>query len=83
MPEPINLGINTFHTNIIEESHILTWIKNTFPLNLQEIVDHFQLTTPNFHNYSAFGHFIEKEKIQPWEKTDKVVTLKEKMSQLK
>jgi S-adenosylmethionine synthetase len=24
MPEPINLGINTFHTNIIEESHILT-----------------------------------------------------------
>jgi len=79
--DPLNIHINCFGTQKIPAEEIEKLVRKNFSLKPAEIIKYFDLKRPIYGQTSAYGHF-GKEGL-PWEKTEKVKTLKEQSKGIK
>lgn len=75
--EPVAFDIETFGTEKVEKDKLIRVAKEIFPLKPLDIIEHFDLRRPIYSQTAVYGQF-GKENL-PWEKTDKVDELKEKL----
>lgn len=73
--EPTSVFVETYGTEKVSRDVILEAIKKEFNLTPQGIIDTLNLRQPIYSKTAAYGHFGRKE--FPWEKLDKVDTLKQ------
>ena len=69
--EPTSININTFGTNLVEESTIVALINEHFDLRPKGLVDMLDLKRPIYLKTAAYGHFGREDADFTWERTDK------------
>ena len=77
--DPLSLFIDTKHTSKVDETKLLTTIKEMFDLTPSGIINYLHLKTPIYKPTAAYGHFgrtPDKSGHFSWEKTDKAEELK-------
>ena len=76
---PISIQVDTKGTGKKPESELVDLVKNNFDLRPKSIIDHFKLRRPIYQQTAAYGHFGRNDLDLPWEKLDRVATLKAKI----
>lgn len=74
--EPTSVNVDTFGTNKVPEAKINDAVKKVFDLRPKGIIASLQLKRPIYRRTAAYGHFGREDEDFPWEKTDKVDSLK-------
>ena len=74
--EPVSISIETYGTEQVPPSLILSLIRKHFDLTPLGIIKHLKLRRPIFTKTAAFGHFGRDEATFTWEKTDKAAALR-------
>ena len=76
--DPVSLGITTFGTAHYDDDKILEIINKTFDLRPVEIIKTLSLREPPFkyEDIASYGHFGRPDLNLPWEKLDKVDSIK-------
>ena len=74
--EPTSVLVETFGTNKISESKIVEAIRANFKLTPKGIIEWFDLKRPIYSQTAAYGHMGRTDLDLPWEKLDKVASLK-------
>jgi S-adenosylmethionine synthetase len=74
--EPTSVSVETFGTEKVTKSIIIKAIRETFDLRPKGIIVGLDLLRPIYKQTAAYGHFGRPELDLPWEKLDKVDTLK-------
>ncbi len=72
--EPVGFYVDTDGTGILPDEKLAQVARKIFPMTPRGIIEHFKLRNPIYLQTAAFGHFGRED--FPWEKTDKVATLK-------
>ena len=75
--KPVSIQLNTFGTNKIDESKIAELVSKNFNLTPAGIIRELNLRRPIYRATSAYGHFGRTDVEFPWERLDKVETLRE------
>ena len=75
--KPVSIQLNTFGTNKIDESKIAELVGKNFNLTPAGIIKMLDLRRPIYRATSAYGHFGRTDVEFPWERLDKVETLRE------
>jgi S-adenosylmethionine synthetase len=78
IPDPMSVNIETFNTSKVENSKLISIIKEVFDLKPASIVDKLNLKSPIYSKYAAYGHF-GREIDCSWEKSDMIEKLREKI----
>ena len=76
---PISIQVDTKGTGKKPESELVDLVKKNFDLRPKAIIDHFKLRRPIYQQTAAYGHFGRNDLDLPWEKLDRVATLKAKI----
>lgn len=74
--EPTSVYVETYGTEKVSQDVILSAIKNEFDLTPQGIIDTLQLLRPIYQKTAVYGHFGRGDIDLPWEKLDRVDSLK-------
>ena len=74
---PTSVAVETFGTGHIPDEKILELIENNFDLRPGAIIRDLDLRRPIYLQTAAYGHFGRDDLDLPWERLDKVETLKE------
>ena len=74
--EPTSVMVDTFGTGKISEEKITDIIKKEFDLRPAGIINMLDLRRPIYKSTAAYGHFGRTDIDLPWERTDKIDTLK-------
>jgi S-adenosylmethionine synthetase len=74
--DPVSVNCNTFGTGVVDETRIVTLVRDQFPLTPKGIIEHLKLRRPIYRKTAAFGHFGRTEDTFSWEATDKAAALK-------
>jgi len=74
--QPMSILVETFNTAKVDESIIVEAIKENFDLSPKGIITSLDLKRPIYKQTAAYGHFGRNDLDLPWEKLDKVETLK-------
>ena len=74
--KPVSVTVNTFGTGKISDEQLTAAVNRTFDLRPAAIIDHFDLRRPIYRQLAAYGHVGRTDLDLPWEKLDKVETLK-------
>lgn len=74
--EPTSVLVETFGTNKISEAKIVEAIRTNFKLTPKGIIEWFDLKRPIYSQTAAYGHMGRTDLDLPWEKLDKVASLK-------
>ncbi len=74
--KPTSIAVETFDTNKIPDSKIIDIIKKEFDLRPAAIIKHLDLKRPIYQQTAAYGHFGRPDLDLPWERLDKVATIK-------
>ena len=74
--QPTSVLVDTFNTALVSEEVISEAVRNLFPLTPKGIIRHLDLKRPIYLQTAAYGHFGRNDLDLPWEKLDKVETLK-------
>ena len=79
VPEPVSIGLKTYHTAKYSDEEILDVIYRLFDCRPGMIIEKFQLTKPSFkyQDLVNYGHFGRPDLDLPWEKLDKVDEIKQ------
>jgi len=77
LSEPVGFDIETFGTSKVDKETLQKVVKEIFPLRPLEIIEFLNLRRPIYSQTAVYGQF-GKENL-PWEKTDMVELLKEKL----
>lgn len=72
--KPVDISIDTFGTNKIEEEKILKAIKEFFDFRPSNIIEELDLKNVNYKDTTLYAHFGKNN--LPWEKLTKVEILK-------
>lgn len=75
--KPVSIMINTFGTNIVEESKILSAVNKVFDCRPSAIIRELDLLNTEYTPVSSYGHMGREDLPVKWEKTDKVEELKD------
>lgn len=76
-PEPVSIYVNSFENGAkVSHEKLVTAIRELFPLQPANMIEHLNLMRPIFKKTAAFGHFGRSEPEFTWEKTDKVNDLR-------
>ena len=75
VPFPVSVMIDTFGTSALPESRIEEAVRKVFDLSPAGIIKTLDLRCPIYQKTAVYGHFGRTG--FPWEKTDKVDTLKQ------
>ena len=73
---PTSVMIDTFGTGKVSESKLVEIIRENFDLRPAGIIKMLDLRRPIYSQTAAYGHFGRNDLDLPWEKLDKVDTLK-------
>ena len=73
---PTSIMVDTFGTGKLSNSRIVEIIRDNFDLRPAGIIRMLDLRRPNYKQTAAYGHFGRNDLDLPWEKLDKVDTLK-------
>ena len=74
--EPVSVSVETFGTNMIDESKIIELIRNNFELKPAGLIRALNLLRPIYQKTAAYGHFGREIPEFTWEATDKANELK-------
>lgn len=74
---PISINVNTFGTAKVDEEIIENAVKQIFDLTPSGIIEKLQLRLPIYRQLAAYGHMGREDLNVPWEKTDKILELKQ------
>ena len=77
LSEPVALDIETFGTSKVDEEKLTRVVREIFPLKHLEIIEALDLRRPIYSQTAVYGQFGKD--YLPWERTDKVELLKEKL----
>ena len=77
--QPVSIAINTFGTGKVEEVKFVEVIRNLFDLSPSGIIEMLDLRKPLYRQVAAYGHFGRGDLKLPWEKTDKVESLRKSL----
>ena len=73
---PTSIMVDTFGTGKLSNSRIVEIIRDNFDLRPAGIIHMLDLRRPIYKQTAAYGHFGRNDLDLPWEKLDKVDTLK-------
>ena len=73
---PTSINVNTFGTGKLSDNKLVDIIREHFDLRPAGIIKMLDLRRPIYKKTSAYGHFGRTDVEFPWEKLDKVETLK-------
>ncbi len=73
---PVSVRIDTFGTGKISDDKLSEIVNSEFDLRPSAIIKTLDLRRPIYSQTAAYGHFGRNELDLPWEKLDKVETLK-------
>lgn len=78
LPDPLSIGIKTYHTAHYSDEKILEIINKVFDCRPGMIINQFSLRSPSFkyQDLTNYGHFGRPDLNLPWEKLDKVEIIK-------
>ncbi len=76
--EPLSFMLDTFDTGILSNGRLMEIVRETFPLNLTEMITSLDLKRPIYRKTAAYGHFGREDPDFTWEKTDKAELLRKK-----
>lgn len=74
--KPISICIDTFNTSKYTEKELIDIVNANFDLTPKGIISTLDLRRPIYRQTATYGHFGRKDLDLPWEKLDKVETLK-------
>lgn len=74
--EPTSIAVETFGTGNIPDDKIVELIANNFDLRPGAIIRDLDLRRPIYRQVAAYGHFGRTDLDLPWERLDKVETIK-------
>jgi S-adenosylmethionine synthetase len=77
VPEPTSIHIETYGTETISKSEIVSRVKKHFPLTPSGIIEYLDLRKPIFSKTASYGHFGREDKDFTWEQLNKVEDLQE------
>ena len=79
VPEPVSIGLKTYHTAKYSDEEILDVIYRLFDCRPGMIIEKFKLTKPSFkyQDLVNYGHLGRPDLDLPWEKLDKVDEIKQ------
>ncbi|MCS7165970.1 MAG: methionine adenosyltransferase [Candidatus Calescibacterium sp.] len=77
---PVSVYVNTFGTGKVDDFFLSQLVQEIFDLTPTGIIKKFDLFNIEYTPLSAYGHFGRKDLLLPWEKTDAVEILLEKIS---
>ena len=76
--KPLSVMVDTFGTSSISENKLEEIIKEEFDLRPAQIIKNLDLRKPIYNQVAAYGHFGRHDLDLPWEKTDRVDSLKKR-----
>ena len=74
--EPTSITIETFGTGKIDETKLVSIVREVFDLRPKGLIAQLDLLRPIYQLTAAYGHFGRNEETFSWEKTDKVDALR-------
>lgn len=74
--KPVSITVDTFGTGKISDDEIVEIINKNFDLRPAAIIKKLDLRRPIYKQTAAYGHFGRTDIDLPWEKLDKVDTIK-------
>jgi S-adenosylmethionine synthetase len=74
--QPTSIAVETFGTGKIPDEKIIALTKANFDLRPGAIIRDLDLRRPIYRATAAYGHFGRDDIDAPWERLDKVETLK-------
>ncbi len=74
--QPTSVRVDTFGTGKLPETKILEIVRENFDLRPAGIIKMLDLRRPIYKQTAAYGHFGRNDLDLPWERTDKVESLK-------
>lgn len=73
---PVSISVDTFGTAKVSDEVLIAAIREVFDLRPAGIIKMLDLQRPIYKKSAAYGHFGRTDVNFPWERTDKVETLK-------
>ena len=74
--QPVSIAIDTFGTGQVSEERLVELVRENFDLRPAGIIKMLDLRRPIYKQTAAYGHFGRNDLDLPWERLDKVETLK-------
>ncbi len=74
---PVSIFVDTFGTGRISNSQLITLINQYFDLRPAGIIKELDLRKPIYEQTASYGHFGRTDLDLPWERTDKVIQLRQ------
>jgi S-adenosylmethionine synthetase len=74
--KPVSISIETFGTGKLSEEAIIALVKKNFTLSPAGIIKTLDLRRPIYRQTAAYGHMGRNDLDLPWERIDKVETLR-------
>lgn len=74
---PVSIYVNTFGTGKVSNKELIRLINRYFDLRPAGIIKELDLRRPIYQQTAAYGHFGRTDIELPWERTDKVVQLRQ------
>ena len=74
--KPISICIDTFNTSKYTEKELIGIVNANFDLTPKGIISTLDLRRPIYRQTATYGHFGRNDLDLPWEKLNKVETLK-------
>ena len=74
---PVSIAVDTFGTGKVGEDVLVDLVSKNFDLRPAGIIKMLDLRRPIYKQTAAYGHFGRTDVDLPWERTDKVETLRQ------
>ncbi len=68
---PVSVFVNTYGTGRIEDSRIVSYVREKFDMRPKAIIEQLDLLRPIYRSTAAYGHFGRSESGFTWERTDR------------
>jgi S-adenosylmethionine synthetase len=78
---PVSIAVDTFGTGKVSEEVLVDLVSENFDLRPAGIINMLDLRRPIYQQTAAYGHFGRTDVDLPWERTDKVETLRQQANQ--
>ena len=75
---PVSITVDTFGTGVVSDSRLAEIIDEEFDLRPAAIIETLNLRRPIYRQLAAYGHIGREDIDVPWEKTDRVESLKKR-----
>jgi S-adenosylmethionine synthetase len=74
--EPVSVRVDSFGTGEVSDRHMVSLVREHFPLSPRAIIEHLQLRRPIYRQTAAYGHFGREEEGFTWEQTRRAADLR-------